>query len=184
MIQLQMKLDRMENKAATTQALDMQWLQREVEELRKENAKVRSDALEKEREAYQRGKEDAEENIPISEGFGLKDLGPILKAMGEKGKQQQEATPDPVQKPKDRQMTGEDLKNVLAMVLSKTITPKAAPELIKNIYGPSALVYVIEKKIEIFEEVAKDPELQQMANGETPELLAGLNKELENYAGS
>ena len=172
---MQMEMDKIRSEAQNAQALDVRWLQHQVDELRKENAQIQEKALEQQREAYQKGKQDAEES-PISEGFNLKELAPILSNMAQTQKPPEaapEAAPEAV-----RQMTGEDLKEILSLVLTKSIEPGTAPSLISKFFGNESLRYVKLKRGEIFAEISTDEDLQKLANGETPALLAALNEAL------
>jgi len=180
LFRLQMEIDRMREQTKNAQNIDIRWLQKEIEELRKENAQIRADALATEREAYQKGKDDAETAAPLGEGFGLKDLAPIFKQMAT---EKPEPPPEPVPPPEDgpRPMTGADLRELIGLVLAEQLPPKSAPPLIVKMYGRPAFEWIKEKKTEIFSEVATEPELMAMANGKTPELIAALNEEIENY---
>jgi len=172
---MQMEMDKIRSEAQNAQALDVRWLQHQVDELRKENAQIQEKALEQQREAYQKGKQDAEES-PITEGFNLKELAPILSNMTQAQKPPApapEAAPEAI-----RQMTGEDLKEILSLVLTKSIEPGAAPSLISKFFGDESLRYVKLKRGEIFAEISTDEDLQKLANGETPALLAALNEAL------
>ena len=172
---MQMEMDKIRSEAQNAQALDVRWLQHQVDELRKENAQIQEKALEQQREAYQKGKQDAEES-PITEGFNLKELAPILSNMTQAQKPPApaaEAAPEAI-----RQMTGEDLKEILSLVLTKSIEPGAAPSLISKFFGDESLRYVKLKRGEIFAEISTDEGLQKLANGETPALLAALNEAL------
>ena len=172
---MQMEMDKIRSEAQNAQALDVRWLQHQVDELRKENAQIQEKALEQQREAYQKGKQDAEES-PISEGFNLKELAPILSNMAQTQKPPEaapEAAPEAV-----RQMTGEDLKEILSLVLTKSIEPGTAPSLTSKFFGDESFRYVKLKRGEIFAEISTDEDLQKLANGETPALLAALNEAL------
>jgi hypothetical protein len=153
----------------------VRWLQHQVDDLRKENAQIQEKALEQQREAYQKGKQDAEE-APAVEGFNLKELAPLISNMAQSQKPPA-PTPEEIKEPV-RQMTGEDLKEVLGLVLTKSIDPGAAPSLISKFFGDEALRYVKQKRGEIFAEISTDEDLQKLANGETPALIAALNEAL------
>ena len=174
---MQMEMDKIRSEAQNAQALDVRWLQHQVDELRKENAQIQEKALEQQREAYQKGKQDAEES-PITEGFNLKELAPILSNMAQAQKPPPPAPPPEAAPEAIRQMTGEDLKEILSLVLTKSIEPGAAPSLISKFFGDESLRYVKLKRGEIFAEISTDEDLQKLANGETPALLAALNEAL------
>jgi len=175
---LQMEMDKIRNEATSAQALDVRWLQHQVDELRKENAEIREKALEQQREAYQKGKEDGE-GLSSGDGFNIKDFAPMIGAMAQVKPPEKEPPQEhqaPAEQP--RVMTGADLKSVLGMVMAKNILPEAAPELINQIFGAESLRYVKKHRGELFAEIAQDEDLNKLANGETPALLAKLNEVL------
>jgi len=175
---LQMEMDKIRSEATSAQALDVRWLQHQVDELRKENAEIREKALEQQREAYQKGKDDGE-SLSSGDGFNIKDFAPMIGAMAQ-AKPQEPAQHGPEAAPGEqpRIMTGADLKSVLGMVMAKNILPEAAPELIDKIFGAESLRYVKQHRGELFAEIAQDEDLNKLANGETPGLLAKLNEVL------
>jgi hypothetical protein len=175
---LQMEMDKIRSEATSAQALDVRWLQHQVDELRKENAEIREKALEQQREAYQKGKDDGE-SLSSGEGFNIKDFAPMIGAMAQaKPPEQAQPAPEKTAEESPRVMTGADLKSVLGMVMAKNILPEAAPELINQIFGAESLRYVKQHRGELFAEIAQDEDLNKLANGETPELLAKLNEVL------
>jgi uncharacterized protein YbjQ (UPF0145 family) len=171
MMRLQMEIDRLKGDQSRT--VDTHWLQNEVQRLNAELSTTRKEALERERAAYAKGKEDAEDSAG-GEGFSIKEMLPILEKM----KQAPQQTQHPQQQTQGDQ--GPSLKELFALVITKAIEPKNAPGVIKTLFGENALQGIKANREQIFTELIADPELANLANGETPEIIEKLNEALQN----
>jgi len=171
MMRLQMEIDRLKGDQSRT--VDTHWLQNEVQRLNAELSTTRKEALERERAAYAKGKEDAEESAG-GEGFSIKEMLPLLEKMKQAPQQPQQ----PQQQTQSDQ--GPSLKELFALVITKAIEPKNAPGVIKTLFGENALQGIKANKEQIFKELITDPELANLANGETPSIIEKLSEALQN----
>jgi len=182
LFRMQMELDRL--KEDKSRAVDTNWLQDVVRRQAEEITNMQRASLEREREAYQKGKQDAEE-APTGEGFNFKDIGPILETLKKQGGNPQ--TP-PGQAPQQGTRAGEpthegpdaSLRELMGLVLTGAITPQSAPEVIRSLFGKEALNKIIENRAEIFQEMAKDEGLTKLYNGNTSQIITLLNGALEH----
>jgi hypothetical protein len=169
MLRLQMEMDRL--KGDQSRAVDTHWLQNEVQRLNGELSATRTEALERERAAYAKGKEDAEDNAG-GEGFSIKEMIPLLEKMKQ--------APQAPQTHTQQSDQGPSLKELFALVITKAIEPQNAPGVIKSLFGDNALQGIKANKEQIFKELIADPELSNLANGETPAILERLNEAIQN----
>jgi hypothetical protein len=167
MMRLQMEIDRLKGDQSRT--VDTHWLQNEVQRLNAELSTTRKEGLERERAAYAKGKEDAEDSAG-GEGFSIKEMLPLLEKMKQAPQQQQQQQGE----------QGPSLKELFALVITKAIEPGNAPGVIKTLFGENALQGIKANKEQIFKELIADPELANLANGETPAIIEKLNEALQN----
>ena len=171
LFRMQMELDRL--KEDRSRAVDTHWLQDVVRRQNDQITEMQKAGLEREREAYQKGKQDAEEGPSISEGFSIKDITPILETLKKTGPAPAPAPPGEKEDP--------SLRELMGLVITGAITPQSAPEVIKSLFGKPALVEIIKNRAGIFEEMVKDEQLIKLANGKTPEIISQLNGALETW---
>jgi len=187
LFRLQLQMDKLqENKQAP---VDINWLQNENRELRLQISQMQKDAIDRERQAYKKGKEDGEESGGGSE-FGLRDVGPILEMINKKGPASTSVVkpPEPTEEPAPTnpgEKTGKgetvpaSLKSLISLILTKAISPEEAPRVILQLFGRPALTEIATNRRAIFQEMTLDPEILRISNGETPGILDVLDRELE-----
>ena len=170
LFKLQMEIESM--KSQNARAVDVSWLQAENSRLHQELTRSQGEALERERAAYARGRDDFErerDDAPIDAGLSLKEFLPLLEKM--KGPPSAPPSVPVVQAPPPPV----ELRDLMALALSGTIQPKQLPGIIIRIMGRGAFDEIVENKIAILAALGTDPELAALKNGKTPEIIKGLN---------